>query len=242
MRIAFFGGTFDPPHLGHIAIAEAARNRCDLHEVLMAPVGTQPLKHGAKTASFPDRLAMVRLACEGHPGVTPSEIDAPRNSCADSEQNSTAPNYTPNYTYDTLLRLRAELAPDDEIFCLLGADSFRMLERWHRGPELLLLCDFIIAGRPGFPLAQLGDYLPPTVTCDGPRVGTRRTEWLVRDRASLRTSRLWLLPDLEYDISATAVRAALDCTVPDCRPAGEAPGVLAPAVARYACQHHLYSQ
>jgi nicotinate-nucleotide adenylyltransferase len=238
MRIAFFGGTFDPPHLGHIAIAEAALDRCELDLVLMAPVGTQPLKQDAKTASFADRLAMVRLACEGHPGLSASELDAPRQKNRDDA--AATPNYTPNYTYDTLLRLRAELAPADELFCLLGADSFRMLQRWHRGPELLLLCDYIIAGRPGFPITELTGYLPSSITCEGPCATPRRTEWLLRDGVSGRASRLWVLPDLDYDISATAVRAALDCTSLDCTSAGEAQQVLAPAVARYACEHGLY--
>ncbi len=227
MRIAFFGGTFDPPHLGHIAIAEAARDRCELDAVWMAPVGSQPLKQGAASASFADRLAMVRLACEGHPGLEASELDAPLRA------DDHGP--VPNYTYDTLLRLRAELPSAGELFCLLGADSFRMVQRWHRGPELLLLCDFIIAGRPGFPLSDLDAYLPPSIACEGPHVTTQRTEWLLRDRVSGDTSRLWLLPDLEYDISATAVRAALDCSA-----GGETQPVLAPSVARYACQHRLY--
>ena len=232
MRIAFFGGTFDPPHLGHTAIADAALERCELDEVLMAPVASQPLKQGATTASFADRLAMVRLACEGHPRLRASELDAPRKNDSDS-----APNSTPNYTYDTLLRLRAKLAPADELFCLLGADSFRMVQRWHRGPELLLLCDMIIAGRPGFPITELGAYLPSSFACQGPHVTARRIEWVMRDRRSGDTSRLWLLPDLEYDISATAIRAALDCSASD-----QAQPVLAPAVARYACEHHLYQQ
>jgi nicotinate-nucleotide adenylyltransferase len=258
MRIAFFGGTFDPPHLGHIAIAEAARDRCELDLVLMAPVGTQPLKQDAKTASFADRLAMVRLACEGHPGLRASELDAPlQNNREDaaSTPNYTpnyTPYYTPNYTYDTLLRLRSELAPADELFCLLGADSFRMVQRWHRGPELLLLCDYIIAARPGFPITQLTEYLPSSIACEGPCVTARRTEWLLRDGVSGSTSKLWVLPDLDYDISATAVRAALDCTSLDCTsldcrslactPTGASQQVLAPAVARYACEHGLYQR
>jgi nicotinate-nucleotide adenylyltransferase len=240
MRIAFFGGTFDPPHLGHIAIAEAARDRCELDLVLMAPVGTQPLKQDAKTASFADRLAMVRLACERHPGLRASELDAPLQN--NREDAASTRNYTPNYTYDTLLRLRSELAPADELFCLLGADSFRMVQRWHRGPELLLLCNYIIAARPGFPITQLTEYLPSSIACEGPCVTARRTEWLLRDGVSASTSKLWVLPDLDYDISATAVRAALDCTSLDCRSTGESQQVLAPAVARYACEHGLYQR
>jgi nicotinate-nucleotide adenylyltransferase len=77
MRIAFFGGTFDPPHCGHIAIARAAIRRLALDQVLVAPVGTQPLKGGSAHSSFADRLAMVRLAVAGEPGLMASSIDAP---------------------------------------------------------------------------------------------------------------------------------------------------------------------
>ena len=96
MRIAFFGGTFDPPHCGHISIARAAIRRLALDQVLVAPVGTQPLKGGSAHSSFEDRLAMVRLAVAGEPGLIASSVDAP------------LPNGQPNYTFDTLQRLRSE--------------------------------------------------------------------------------------------------------------------------------------
>jgi nicotinate-nucleotide adenylyltransferase len=136
MRIAFFGGTFDPPHRGHIAIALAAITRLGLDQVLVAPVATQPLKGGYGHSSFEDRLAMVRLAVAGEPGLTASDVDAP------------IPGGRPNYTFETLQRLRKQLQPTDELFCLVGADSFLTLKGWHRCAELLLFCDFIVAGRP----------------------------------------------------------------------------------------------
>jgi cytidyltransferase-like protein len=74
MRIAFFGGTFDPPHRGHIAIARAAIARLGLDQVLVAPVATQPLKGGSGHSSFADRLAMVRLAVTGEPGLVASDV------------------------------------------------------------------------------------------------------------------------------------------------------------------------
>ena len=149
MRIAFFGGTFDPPHRGHIAIARAAMTRLGLDQVLVAPVGTQPLK-GAHS-SFEDRLAMVRLAVAAEPGLVASSVDAP------------LPGGQPNYTFATLQRLQRHLQPSDELFCLLGADSFLTLKRWHQCAELLLVCDFIVAGRPGFSLQQVNDALPEGV-------------------------------------------------------------------------------
>ena len=148
MRIAFFGGTFDPPHRGHLAIARAAGARLSLDQVLVAPVATQPLKGGSAHSSFADRLAMVRLAVANDPCLVASDLDAPR------------PDGKPNYTIDTLRRLRRQLQPDDELFFLLGADSFLTLKLWHRSSELLLSCNFIVAGRPGFSLEQINAALP----------------------------------------------------------------------------------
>src|SRR5580658_5715037 len=96
-RVAFFGGSFDPPHQGHLAVARAARAALGLDSVLFAPVGVQPLKSQGSTASFPDRLAMTSRAIAGEAGFAVSLIDAPK------------PSATPNYTLDTLLRLRSEL-------------------------------------------------------------------------------------------------------------------------------------
>jgi nicotinate-nucleotide adenylyltransferase len=84
MRIAFFGGTFDPPHLGHLAIARAAADRLRLDRVLFAPVGSQPLKQDSSVASFADRLAMVKLAITDDTRFAASEIDAPH---ADGQPN-----------------------------------------------------------------------------------------------------------------------------------------------------------
>ena len=123
-RIAFFGGSFDPPHLGHIAVARAAREALGLDCVLFAPVGTQPLKPAGPTAGFGDRVAMTRLAIEGEAGFALSLVDAPR------------PKGMPNYTLDTLERLREELPARSALYCLMGADSLAGLRKWHRGAEI----------------------------------------------------------------------------------------------------------
>jgi nicotinate-nucleotide adenylyltransferase len=219
MRIAFFGGTFDPPHRGHIAIARAALTRLTLEQVLVAPVATQPLKAGSGNASFEDRLAMVALAVAGVPGLTASSIDAP------------LPGGQPNYTFDTLQRLRL-LHPADDLFCLLGADSFLTVKHWHRCAELLLFCDFIVAGRPGFSLREINAALPAGVQNIGEQNGAGFSRYkLVGD--SGRSTELFLLPDLDQDISATEIRAAL-------AEGSALQTVLAPAVAEYIGAHALY--
>jgi nicotinate-nucleotide adenylyltransferase len=222
MRIAFFGGTFDPPHCGHIAIARAAIQRLVLDEVLVAPVGTQPLKGGTAHSSFADRLAMVRLAVAGEPGLVASSIDAPLATGQ------------PNYTFDTLHRLRSQIQPTDTLFCLLGADSFLTLKSWHRCAELLVFCDFIVAGRPGFSLQDVQAALPMGVENAGERHATGYTRLRLSGPAG-QSSELFLLPDLDQDISATEIRAALA--------EGSTPQTVLPStVAEYIRLHGLYRQ
>ena len=139
MRVALFGGSFDPPHHGHIAIAIAAADVFDLDQVLFAPVGRQPLKAEGRSAPFADRLAMVQLACGANPRFVASDLDAPRTDGA------------PNYTVQTLTTLH-ETMPDVRLFNLVGADSFLTLPRWHDAPRLLQLAEWIVVSRPEFPL------------------------------------------------------------------------------------------
>jgi nicotinate-nucleotide adenylyltransferase len=142
MRLALFGGSFDPPHYGHIAIATAAADVFDLDQVLFAPVGRQPLKAEGVAASFADRLAMVELACRLDSRFAVSDLDAPRSDG------------TPNYTVQTMAALH-EVMPDARLFNLVGADSFLDLPRWHEPERLLELAEWIVVSRPGFPLADL---------------------------------------------------------------------------------------
>jgi nicotinate-nucleotide adenylyltransferase len=142
MRVALFGGSFDPPHHGHTAIAAAAADVFDLDQVLFAPVGRQPLKPEGAPASFADRLAMVKLSCGADPRFAVSDLDAPRSDG------------TPNYTVQTLATLH-EAMPDARLFNLVGADSFLNLPRWHEPERLLEVAEWIVVSRPGFPLADL---------------------------------------------------------------------------------------
>jgi len=228
MKIGFFGGSFDPPHRGHIALARLAIERLSLERVLFAPVGVQPLKRDRPTASFDDRVAMTTLAIAGHPAVEISLIDAPR------------PDGRPNYTIDTLRALRATLPADDQVFCLMGADSFLSIGRWYRAADLLVGCDFVVAARPGFDLGRLAAALPASVSVaatDAPYPGCLA---LSLHRGPHRASRLYLLTDLSVEVSASAIRAALThgCEAGHGMPAESA---IDPRVAAYIRSHGLYS-
>jgi nicotinate-nucleotide adenylyltransferase len=223
MRIALFGGSFDPPHRGHLAIARAAIERLGLDVVWMAPTGVQPLKPGGASTSYQDRLAMVELAVADDPQLIASAVDAPHLDG------------TPNYTADVLTSIRATLQPADMLFCLLGADAFLTLKQWARAAELLFISDFIVAARPGFSIEQVATALPPGISAIElvyEAASTRIAAWALRDRTG-NQSTLYTIPDLHEDISATEIRAAL---------AGEhsANGVLSPAVLRYIEERGLY--
>ena len=180
MRIAFFGGTFDPPHNGHIAIARAAADAFALDEVLFAPTGLQPLKLAAETTSFTTRLALVTAACTSDPRFAVSTIDAPR---AD---------HTPNYTVDTLTALHT-LTPGDTLFNLAGADSFLSLPQWRGYARLLDLAEWIVVTRPGHDLtaALIETQLAPLNLTPSQR------------------ARIHILREVNEDISASSLRERL---------------------------------
>lgn len=222
MRVALFGGTFDPPHRGHLALVRLARERLSLDRILVAPVAMQPLKQQPPPASFDDRVAMTRLAFAAEPAVEISLVDAPR------------PDGVSNYTIDTLNTLRPQLTPADTLFCILGADSLLAIRNWHRAADLLLTCDFIVGARPGFDLAQAASALPLEISAmPAPSQLPHMRVLDLTARNSRLAARLYLLIDLAVDVSATHIRAALT---------GKAdPGsVLDPAVIEYIHAHHLY--
>lgn len=227
-RIAFFGGSFDPPHAGHLAIARAARDLLALDEVLFVPVGRQPLKSGLG-ASYEDRCQMTRLAVAEEPKLSISLLDAPRNDA------------TPNFTAETLEALRRTLPPAGRLFCLIGADSFLALNRWHRSAEIPFLAELIVASRPGEPLEPLEAHMP-----SGLKLVSNQPEkphndswhqWQIADKAG-RVARLNILPNLHYEVSATELRAAIQTGISQVQTGGQP---ISPAVLAYICSHRLYA-
>lgn len=142
MRLGYFGGTFDPPHRAHLAVARAAADAFALDRVLLAPTGVQPLKQAGPVADYEDRLAMTRLLCASDPRLEASAIDPPHTDGS------------PNYTVDTLTGL-AEQNPGAELFSIVGADSFLTLPRWRHADRLLALAQWIVVSRPDFKLDDL---------------------------------------------------------------------------------------
>ncbi|MFN8593994.1 MAG: nicotinate-nucleotide adenylyltransferase [Thermomicrobiales bacterium] len=132
-RIGVFGGTFDPVHNGHLAIAEAIRNHLDLDTVLWVPAGRPPHKEGQIISDDEDRLAMLELALAETGGNVISRADLDRGG--------------PSYTADLLEILNRENAPSSLIF-IMGEDSLRDLPNWHDPERILRQAELAVAARP----------------------------------------------------------------------------------------------
>jgi nicotinate-nucleotide adenylyltransferase len=130
--VGILGGTFDPVHNAHLAIAGRALEALGLARVLWIPTGT-PRYRDPPVAPAAHRVAMLALAIEGEPRYTIDEREL-------------APDAS-GYTYDTLLALRAELGPSVPLVMLIGADQYEKLDTWHRARELFSLCRFAVFGR-----------------------------------------------------------------------------------------------
>ena len=149
-RVGIFGGTFDPIHLGHLQVAQAARDQHRLDRVIFVPARRQPMKPSAPVASGRHRVAMVQLAIEDQPAFSASDRELARPG--------------KSFTIDTVLEFRAELGPDAELFFILGSDSVRDLPNWHELEKLAESCTLVVAARPGWPvdaLDTLEGRLPP---------------------------------------------------------------------------------
>ena len=226
-RIAFFGGSFDPPHLGHIGIARAAQSALNLDTVLFVPVGIQPLKPLGASASFEDRIAMTELAIEGQPGFAVSFADAPE------------PSGEPNYTVDTLHRLEAQF-PTAQLFTLMGADSLLSLSRWYRGSEIPFIAPLIVASRPGQDLKHLTAHLPAGLCISGetePDTAKPNLRVFTIQNESGATAPFYLLPELQIEISASDIREQV--AAPS-RHRCEDSRLLPHAVCDYIQKHGLY--
>ncbi len=132
-RVGILGGSFDPPHAGHLMIAREAKERADLDTVLFIPASEQWLKEGQDVAPATHRLAMTHLLVGSTPSFAVSDMEVTRLG--------------PTYTVDTLRELREDSLPDMEYLFILGEDSVADLPRWHNSQELVTLCRFIAMPR-----------------------------------------------------------------------------------------------
>jgi nicotinate-nucleotide adenylyltransferase len=235
--IAFFGGSFDPPHRGHLAIATAAADLFALDQVIFAPAGHQPFKGKFPATDFLHRYTMTALATQADPRFIPSLLDAPHRGATNPPR--------PNYTVETLSRLRASLAAEPEpthLFTLLGADSWLDIGQWFQASRLLGLSDWIVAARPGFSLDGAEAAVPPEIKLErgatnidaaNHAAGSLPACDVTLHHPDVAPTRVWFLPDMHEDISATDLRDALD--------RGQAhPELLPPPVWNYIAKTRIY--
>lgn len=204
MKIGFFGGTFDPVHLGHSALARAAMEQCKLHKVLFVPASVPPHKQGQPISPFVHRFAMLALATAEEKAFAPSLLEAPNGEASNRRDRSAKP----NYSLDTVRRLKQSLKPSDQVFFLIGIDAFAEISEWHEPEQLLRECEFIVAGRPGYSLADVAKALPEKLR---PREEVMKPfqKHPVGGDLVLPGATIHLLGDLKQPASATAIRQAV---------------------------------
>ena len=172
MRIGIFGGTFDPVHVGHLAIAQAALDSAGLDRVVFVPARRSPLKTSGPIASEEDRFAMLQAAVKDEPRFSVSRVELDRPG--------------PSFTVDTL----EALAKEGELALILGSDALADLEKWRSPERIRALASILVARRPGAPEPGPGSGAR---AFDAPCLDISSRE--LRARAKKGLSLRYLVPD-----------------------------------------------
>jgi nicotinate-nucleotide adenylyltransferase len=230
MNIGFFGGTFDPIHRGHITLAQAAQEKFGLGRVLFVPANIPPHKQKQPLTAFAHRYAMTVLGTANVKSFLPSLLEAPEEIPRSKKSSDNLP--VPNYSIDTVRRLKQTLKKSDQIFFLIGIDAFLDIAKWHQAEALFEECAFLVASRPGYSLADVAKSLPEKL-----RPAAAVTKPFEKQPAKgdlvLRGVTIHLLDSVHQAISATAIRQAVS--------AGKSLGrFLDPSVADYIKKMGLY--
>jgi nicotinate-nucleotide adenylyltransferase len=248
MNIGLFGGTFDPIHRGHLAMARAARERYKLSRILFVPANMPPHKQLQPLSAFSHRYAMTALATAQEKDFTPSLLEAPedldpgsphkgRDKGRDKDKDKNkdrdkGPAAKLNYTVDTVTRLKQGLKKADRLFLLIGIDAFAEIAQWYQPEALFRECEFVVASRPGYSLADVANALPTSLR---PRLEATRPFQKQAATGDLVLSgvTIHLLDDVYQPVSSTAIRQAAAAG----KPLGR---FVDPAVADYIKKMGLY--
>jgi nicotinate-nucleotide adenylyltransferase len=209
MNIGLFGGTFDPIHKGHLALGQAARERCQLGIINFVTANISPHKTDQPAASYFHRYAMTSLATQGEKAFVPSLLEAPGEFVLHDKKSARASvTSAPSYSIDTIRKLKGSLRKSDRLFFLIGIDAFKDIAKWRESEALFAECEFIIASRPGYSLADVATALPEKLR---PRSEITKpfAKQPARGDLVLPGVTLHLLDDIHQNVSATAVRAAV---------------------------------
>jgi len=186
MKLGVLGGTFDPIHNGHLAVADEVRKRLELDEILFVPAGQPWLKAGKPLTEAEHRMEMVRLAIADRPYYKLSTMEIDREG--------------PSYTVDTMSELKNQRADEDELFFILGWDSLAELPEWREPERIIRLCQLVAVPRPGYPrpdLKVLESSIPGlnerVTVLDKPTVDISASD--IRERVGKGLSISGLVPD-----------------------------------------------
>ena len=227
MKIALFGGTFDPVHRGHIVVARAAVAKFELKQVWFVPADIPPHKQTTPITSFYHRYAMVALAVGGEKEFLPSLVEAP-----DLEGQSAG--RRPSYSVETVRRVKKSLGKSDQLYFLIGIDAFKDIAKWYKAEELLAECEFIVAARPGSSLAEVATALPPKLRPPASVTKLFRKQAMIEPLV-LPGATLHFLPETHENVSATQIRAAVGR-------GGALKRLVPEAVAEYIVKERLYQR
>lgn len=227
MNVGLFGGTFDPVHRGHLALAQAAEDKYRLREIHFVPANIPPHKQKQPLTPFEHRFAMLALATEGKKNWIPSLLEAPPEDGEDKDVR-------PSYSIDTIRKLKLRLKKTDQIFFLIGIDAFLDIANWHETEALFAECAFIVASRPGHSLADVANALPESL-----RPKSQATQPFQRYPATgdllLPGVQVHLLDGVHQAVSATAIRVAAGAG----KPLGK---MTSPAIAEYIKKQDMYGK
>ncbi len=188
-NIAIYGGSFDPIHVGHLAVARAVQRRFRLDELHFVPAGRHPFKVKAHSTPFAHRYAMLALACAEHPHFLPSLAEAGEGGGGQQV----------HYSVDTVRQFRRGLRhPSDGLYFIIGVDSFLEIAMWRDYETLLGLCDFVVVSRPGFKLNVLRLVIPPDLLA--------REQPADRHIIALHKTRVHILDTVVSHVSSTEIR------------------------------------
>lgn len=197
-RFGIMGGSFDPIHYGHLMLAEQIRTQFHLDKVYFVPVGNAPHKRAGVMADKLHRYEMTVLATKTNPGFSVSRIEI------DSE--------TVSYTIHTIQKLREQLGEDDILYFITGADAIIELETWKSFKDLLGICKFIAATRPGIDRTHLENKISELTRAYGADISITSVPALaisstdIRERVQTGQSIRYLLPEsVEKYISENAL-------------------------------------
>ena len=218
MKLGLLGGSFNPVHNGHLAIARQTREALGLDKILFIPTSHPPHKPNGSLAPAQDRYEMVRLAIASDSSLAISDVEIRRPG--------------KSYTIDTIRLLQQEYGAQTQLFFLIGLDAFLDFPSWRDPLTLLTLCSFVVLSRPGLSFRSLSTValLPPIPY---PSLADLDAGRISRIEAQIGTQRLICLKLPPSPISASDIRARVRQGLP-------VANLLPPLVESYILHHHLY--